>query len=343
MTNKTVKYIFTTILFGIAGIVLYFYFGEAVLIKLNIQEPTNYPLAGVDILSEVKQEQALTITSGRIQIDAQNLNYSVIKSLPTETNIYEYESSKISRPENQKALAEAFGLSAIDHQTFTDQIIGKYVSMVDENSSLRIYEDLGIISYSKDKFINRQKFTNFVETESYKLAGESFIRSKGINLDNFVYDKTKYYSADGDDAEEVSNPSRGHIIEFSYRARVLEIPIIDNNTDINGNPLRVWLDVDKNIIRMEFNEVGTVKNSIGSFKLKNKNQVANDIQTGKLKLINSKTPIGEEITSASLNGISVGYYAVNGFLVPVYIFEASSITADKSKGASYFIMEAVAK
>ena len=343
MNKPNIKTIIIVILYGLAIAILYLYFGESLLVKLNIKEPIKYPLAGVDILSEVKQEQAFTITSGQIQIDAQNINYSAIKPLPTEANIYEYENSKIARPENQKTLIASFGLGQNDQQTYTDQIIGKQISVAGQKSSLRIYEDLGMISYSQNMITNEKTFPNILDTEPYKQAGERFISSKGIDITNFIYSGTKYYSADSNDAEEVSSSVRAHILEFSYRAKITDLPIIDNNTDTQGNLLRVWLDVDQNILKMDYNEIGTIKNTVGSFRLKNKQQVASDIQNGRVRLVDSDTPIGDKITASSLREISLGYYVVHGFLVPVYIFQASSDTINQQKGTSYFIMEAVAE
>lgn len=343
MTKQTIKLIITAVLFGIAGVVIYLYFGESLLIKLNIQKPINYPLANVDILSKIKQDQSTTVTSGQTQINDQNLNFSTIKPLPTEANIYSYENTDLAKPEKQKSIAESFGLSYDSKNVYSDQIIGRYTSIITPNSSLRIYEDLGMVSYSIDTFTNKKTFTNLVDKEAYKTVGENFIRSKNINLDNYVYDKTKFYSADGYDAKEVSSPMRAHIIEFSYRAKISENPIIDNNTDAYGNPLRIWLDTDKNVIRMEYNDIGNIKEIVGAYKLKNKQQISNDIHSGKIKLINSMTPIGEDIISSSLYGISLGYYAINGYLMPVYVFEATSKTSSNEKGPSYFIMEAVAK
>ena len=343
MTKLNVKTFITILLFAIAIAVLYLYFGESLSKRLNIQNAQKYPLAGFDILSEVKQEPALSLISGQLQIISQNLNYSVINSLPKEAKIYEYESSNIIKPQNQKALIESFGLKANTQQIYSDQILGKYISVATNSSSLRIYEDLGILSYSKDDPTLSNKFPNIFDKEVYKVAGENFLASKGIDISNLTYDRTKYYSADSYDANEVSSPTKAHIIEFSYRAKVSGFPIIDNKTDIKGNLLRVWLDVDKNVIRMDYEEIGKIKDSKGTFKLKTQDQISKEIQSGKIKLITSETPIGENITSTSLVGISLGYYAINGFLVPVYIFQSQSQTESGQKGPSYFIMEAVAK
>ena len=343
MKKIDIKGIVIIITFVLALTVLYVTFSEQIDNKLNLSKKEAYPLATVDILPDIKQD--LNITSiGNPSISIVNqFNTSAFSNLPKEAPMYTYEKSTYLKKENELNLFKTFGLQNIPYQPRQDDLLGRSVSVSNGTASLSIYEDQGMMSYSKNVVGELSYFTSITDPQIYRNKAESYLNSIGIDLSSFVFSKTKYYSIAGPEAEETSSPTRAKIIEVLFLAKANELPIIDNSTDPSGNLVRVWLDVNQNIVRVDYQDTGKIGTKTSVFKLKTTDQIVNGINQGKLKIIKTETPFGQKIKSTNIQSLKLAYYAIDGLLVPVYILQAQSITETGATGPTYLIMEAVEK
>lgn len=340
---KKINYnaILIAFMFITALVVLYITFRDEIDNKLNINNKNDYPLATVDILPDLKQD--INITSiGNPSISIVNqFNTSVFASIPKEASIYSYEKSTFTSRQNETNIIKTLGFQGSQYEPLTDSILGRSVSVSNKEGSLSIYEDQGMMSYSKNIETELTSFPQIVDTNVYIEKSKNYLSNIGIDLSVFTFSKIKYYSVIGPEVEEVYSPGKAKIIEVLYLAKVSEFPILDNSTDQNGNMVRVWFDVNQNIIRVDYQNTGKIGEKVSTFKLKTTGQVINDINQGKLKIIKTETPFGQKVKSTTIQSLKLAYYAIDGLLVPVYILQAQSVTETGAIGPTYLIMEAV--
>ncbi|OGH23856.1 MAG: hypothetical protein A2698_02005 [Candidatus Levybacteria bacterium RIFCSPHIGHO2_01_FULL_42_15] len=343
MKKINYKGILIIFMFITALTVLYVTFSDEIDNKLSLNNKVAYPLATVDILTDLKQD--LNIPSiGNPSISIVNqFNTSVFSSIPKEAPIYNYEKSNFTSRENELNIIKILGFQETQYEPLSDPVLGRFVSVSNKLGSLSIYEDQGMMAYSRNIETELSYFPQIVDTNAYIEKSKSYLSTIGIDLSAFTFSKIKYYSVTGPEAEETYSPTRAKIIEVLYLAKVLGFPILDNSTDQNGNLVRVWLDVNQNIIRVDYQNTGKIGEKTSTFKLKTTEQVINDVNQGKLKIIKTETPFGQKITATSIQSLKLAYYAIDGFLVPVYILQAQSKTETGTIGPTYLIMEAVAR
>lgn len=330
-------------MFIVALTVLYITFSNEIDNKLNLNKKADYPLATVDILPDLKQDLNIpSIGNPSISIVSQ-FNTSAFSSIPKEAPIYTYEKSNFTSRENEANIIKTLGFQEMQYEPLSDQILGRSVSVSNKLGSLSIYEDQGMMSYSKNIETELSYFPQIVDTNLYIEKSTNYLSSINIDLSAFIFSRVKYYSVIGPEVEEVYSSGRAKIIEVLYLARVSEIPILDNSTEQNGNMVRVWLDVNQNIIRVDYQNTGKIGEKTSTFRLKSTEQVINDVNQGKLKIIKTETPFGQKIKSTTIQSLKLAYYAIDGLLVPVYILQAQSVTESGTTGPTYLIMEAVEK
>lgn len=327
----------------IAIAVLYATFSTQIDNKLNLNKES-YPLATVDILSEIRQDLNLTAVGNPSIFASAQFDISTFSNTPKEAPVYKYQESNLLKQENELNLIKTLGFQKVEYTPKADPILGRSISVSNEDASLSIYTNQGMMAYSKNITWELSYFPSVVDTTTYIEKATNYLTSIGIDLSSFTFSRIKYYSVVGPEADEVYSPQRAKIIEVMFLAKVSNFPIIDNSTETDGNLVRVWLDVNKNLIRADYQSTGEIGEKTGVFKLKTKDQILRDINSGRLKIIKTDTSLlGQEIKTTKIQSLKLGYYAINGILTPVYILQGMSTTANGLTGNTNLIMEAVEK
>ena len=179
------------------------------------------------------------------------------------------------------------------------------------------------------------------DINQYEKTAYDYAVSLGLDIEDFEYSGYKFYSASENEMDEVSSISSAKLVEISYEAKVNDYPIMENSYGSTANFLHIWLNANMQIIKVDYKPIGTIGQKVGTYNLKSLSDITSEVNSGKAKLVSTQLLPGQNIVSTTVQNAKLGYYSINGYLVPVYILEGMSNSVDGDIAKSYLILEAV--
>ena len=211
----------------------------------------------------------------------------------------------------------------------------------ENREEVRIGIDENTLTYTKDSVYSNKSFSpNAVESDYNRYINDPILVKLKIPINRYTFDKSSYYDFSSPEPIAVKHLVNATTIKFSYIAKHKDIPIVDKKLNITQNKLDIYVNSNNEIIKIDINFVGNVKQQLDKYKIKNVNDVINDINNGKAKFITSTASPGDDILYTNVYKGYISYYAIDSKLLPFYVLVGNSGTSYNKVNKSYVFLDA---
>lgn len=341
MNKKTLLIIAFIIIAAIMAFLLY----RVAIEEIQTRSSEPYPLAGIEIEDTITPDPSQNVRTPTTKFNV-SPNFNIRAPAYTRLPMYEFNPSNNFSENVTNSLPSQLGLNVTS--TATDPVLGKIIFAAQGTKNLVIYPDKGELTYTDTApqvVAGNQSFGIDPDLETFQTTAEDFIRTMGLENTQFIYTSYAYVQAETDHVEVTDNSRNSNMIQLTYQAKIEDLPIIDQESNLRPNTITVWMNSQRQIAKVFYQSTGSVGNSFGNYQLLNDEEVKADLQTEntKAKLVNGDYPIGEPIESINVITASIAYLSVENYLVPVYILEANVRVAGNRSGVGYLLLEAIKK
>ena len=279
--------------------------------------------------------------------NVKNQNYSTINVNINDTlefaestaNIYKYESSNLYTKDNLLTLVDALGMTVL--KTSQSPIQGEVIIATGVDSALTIEADLKRFDlvYTTPEITEDQNFKD-KNIDDYVKTAQTKILEIGFNLDR--YSNTTYALQKTSPARinVVNYPEAANLIKIVFSANVDNLPFVDSKESLEANKITVLMDVNKNIIQIYGEDVGSKGNLVRTVNLKTLDQVKTELYAKKAKLVNADFIVTGDIQNITIKDVKLGYYTLNSEIIPVYLIKGLTRTTDGYTGDVDLILTA---
>lgn len=339
MYNK--KLLVLPILFFLAVVAVFVYF---VLYNPAESEKENeydeYPLPEVTFIDNVRRQPSLeSVENGSLYLSP---TFKIVNP-KIDLPYFEYNREDILTEDKVQSLAELVGLTNSNLEIIQSEGSGKLIKMSNEEQSINAYVDLNFLQYSNTSIINEEKLPSDFTSDKFFNIAQNVVNIMSTNNQNFIYTNYAYFVANPNEVALVNKPTEANYIEYIFKSSVNELPIIDRPDFLSANEIKVLIDSKENIIRVIYQPIGEVGNQVGTLPIKAQEQIEQEIKEQKPIIVNTEILMGVDLLKTTIREASLGYYAVNDKLIPVYIMKGITSSDEGDTGESLLILEAVDK
>ena len=263
---------------------------------------------------------------------------SDLEKLPKQATIYEYQPSIFFTDQNIKSLFQIWNLTINNEVVSPEQ--GKVI--LASNNEYSAVARMGIKQFSYTKLeTNVSGKISQKSPAEYENAVRKELEKLGLNLSIFTNKTFGYLKKNASRYNIVDTPENAELIEITYYAAINGIPLIDKNVPQNPNFIKIVFNADLQIQTLEYEDVGTPAKDVSSVELVTEQQVFNDIEQGRLILIDAKSITSDNFVNTTLNTIKIAYVPKDNLTIPVFILSGFSKTESGESVESFYLMDAI--
>ena len=229
----------------------------------------------------------------------------------------------------------ALGFSG-EPEMIEDALEGILLLWSKQGQTLVIDEQASRLSYRVDLNEPAALPGSFLPTfEQAALIVERTLEELGETSGIPQYDPTKNKTLKtGVSLVQETTLAEAELLEIHFTARIDNYPVyLEGGPE--WDPVLAWVGRDGKLLRLEYHPLGTVGEKIADYPIKNQEELLEDLERGEGTVVSSSLEGGEEIATAAVTKIDLGYLLPQTGTVaiqPIFVLTGSARTQSGKTG-----------